>query len=91
VLALPGTEEGTDGVTDGGAPRLLIAPLSEGVSVGCCEVLGWAYRDEVLVRWRTTELLLWNASTGALVRVATLPGRDGSAPGTPAVSVALAP
>ncbi|MFW5471756.1 hypothetical protein ACOCJ5_00450 [Knoellia sp. CPCC 206450] len=91
VLALPGTEGGADGVADGGAPRLLIAPLSEGVSVGCCEVLGWAYRDEVLVRWRTTELLSWNATTGALLRVATLPGRDGSAPGTPAATVALAP
>jgi len=86
VLALPGDEG-----TGGGAARLLVAPMSEGVAVGCCEVLGWAYRDEVLVRWRTTDLLSWNSTTGGLVRVSTLPGRDGSAPGTPAVSVALAP
>ena len=87
VLVLPGVDEGADGAT----ARLLVAPLSEGVSVGCCEVLGWAYRDEVLVRWRTSDLLSWNTATGTLVRVARLPGRDGSAPGTPAVSVAIAP
>lgn len=99
VLALPGAgkDPGTgsgesSGVgRDGGAPRLLVAPLSEGVSVGCCEVLGWAYNDQVLVRWRTTHLLSWDAATGNLVRVSTLPGRDGTEPGTPAVSVALAP
>ncbi|GGB69149.1 RNA polymerase subunit sigma-70 [Knoellia flava TL1] len=95
VLALPGegtaTDEGSVEATDGSAPRLLVAPLSEGVSVGCCEVLGWAYNDQVLVRWRTTHLLSWNASTGSLVRVSTLPGRGGSAPGTAAVSVAIAP
>lgn len=74
-------------------PRLLIAPGSEGVSVGCCEVLGWAYRDEVLVRWHTTHLLMWKTSTGALRRVSTLPDGPGevAVPGSPAAPVALAP
>ncbi|KGN38383.1 hypothetical protein, partial [Knoellia aerolata] len=73
--------------------RLLVAPESEGVRVGCCEVLGWAYLDEVLVRWRDTDLLTWNARTGALRRVSTLPGRQQDPPivDSAAWSVALAP
>jgi RNA polymerase sigma factor (sigma-70 family) len=73
--------------------RLLVAPGSEGVAVGCCEVLGWAYKDEILVRWRVTDLLMWNARTGALLRVATLPGqpRDPPVVGSPAAAVAIAP
>ncbi|MFW5469963.1 sigma factor-like helix-turn-helix DNA-binding protein [Knoellia sp. CPCC 206435] len=73
--------------------RLLVAPGSEGVAVGCCEVLGWAYKDEILVRWRITDLLMWNARTGALLRVSTLPGRQQEPPvlGSPAASVAIAP
>jgi hypothetical protein len=76
-----------------GAPRLLVAPDSEGVSVGCCEVLGWAYRDEVLLRWQGTELLMWNALTGALRHVSALPGRQQDPPvvGSAATSVAIAP
>lgn len=76
-----------------GAARLLVAPESEGAAAGCCEVLGWAYRDEVLVRWRITDLLMWNARTGSLQRVATLPGRQQEPPvtGSAATSVAIAP
>ncbi len=85
-------------------PRLLIAPASHGVALGCCEVLGWVYRDQVLVRWNTTDLLAWNTTTGALLKVATLPGTHGAqgaqgrsgppvppVPGSPADSVAIAP
>ena len=73
-------------------PRLLISPGGDGSSVGCCEVLGWAYRDRVLVRWDTTELLSWDTATGELLRVATLPGLEAPGPpGSPADSVALAP
>ncbi|WP_404382086.1 sigma-70 family RNA polymerase sigma factor [Knoellia locipacati] len=82
-------------VAESVTPRLLIAPGSEGVAVGCCEVLGWVYRDQVLVRWNTTDLLAWNTSTGALLKVATLPGARGRqgppVPGSPANSVAIAP
>lgn len=81
---------------DGRTPteaRLLVAPGSEGAAVECCEVLGWAFKDEVLVRWRITDLLMWNARTGALLRVSTLPGpaQDPPVIGTAAASVALAP
>ncbi|CAN7403755.1 sigma factor-like helix-turn-helix DNA-binding protein [Knoellia sp. LjRoot47] len=77
---------------DAVTPRLLIAPGSQGASVGCCEVLGWVYRDQVLVRWNTTDLLTWNTTTGALLRVATLPAAsDRPVPGSPADAVAIAP
>ncbi|GAA4124494.1 hypothetical protein GCM10022415_30600 [Knoellia locipacati] len=77
---------------DSVTPRLLISPESEGVTLGCCEVLGWVYRDQVLVRWHTTDLLSWNTTTGALLRVATLPGaEERPVPGSPAESVAIAP
>jgi hypothetical protein len=73
--------------------RLLVAPESEGVSVGCCEVLGWAFTDEVLIRWKGTDLLMWNATTGTLLRVSTLPGRqrEPAIVGSAATSVAIAP
>jgi len=72
--------------------RLLISPGSEGVALGCCEVLGWVYRDQVLVRWHTTDLLSWNTTTGTLLRVATLPGvEERPVQGGPAESVAIAP
>lgn len=74
------------------ATRLLVAPQSEGMSRGCCEVLGWAYTDQVLVRWNTTQLLVWQMSTGSLRRVAVLPSRQEEPPaGSAAVSVAIAP
>ena len=77
---------------DSVTPRLLVSPESEGVALGCCEVLGWVYRDQVLVRWHTTELLSWNTTTGALLRVATLPGvEERPVQGGPAESVAIAP
>lgn len=72
--------------------RLLIAPGSEGVSTGCCEVLGWAYKDQVLVRWNRTDLLAWDVRTGGLRRVSILPGsRAAAVTGAPAAVVALAP
>lgn len=78
-----------DGVT---SARLLLAPGTEGVSLGCCEVLGWAYNDQVLIRWNSRDLLAWNVGTGALNRVSTLPVSDeGSPMGRAGLTVALAP
>ncbi|EAP99461.1 putative RNA polymerase ECF-subfamily sigma factor [Janibacter sp. HTCC2649] len=78
-----------DGVT---SARLLLAPGTEGVSLGCCEVLGWAYNDQVLIRWNGRDLLAWNVGTGAVTRVSTLPDSDeGSPMGKPGLTVALAP
>lgn len=73
--------------------RLLLAPGSEGVSAGCCEVLGWAYNDQVLIRWNSRHLLAWNAVSGALTRVSTLPdsSTEGSPLGRAGRTVALAP
>ena len=79
----------SDGMT---SARLLVAPGSEGVATGCCEVLGWAYNDQVLIRWNGRDLLAWDVRTGALHRVSTLPGsRENRALGTAARAVALAP
>ncbi|KGN34987.1 hypothetical protein N802_00505 [Knoellia sinensis KCTC 19936] len=72
--------------------RLLLAPNSEGLAVGCCDVLGWVYRDHVLVRWHGTALLVWDTVTGVIHRVATLPSlQDDPVPGSAAASVAIAP
>lgn len=72
--------------------RLLIAPASEGVATGCCEVLGWAYTDQILIRWNSRDLLAWDVRTGGLRRVSTLPGsQDAAVTGRPARVVALAP
>lgn len=73
------------------SPRLLIAPGSEGVSNGCCEVLGWAYKDQILIRWNRRDLLAWNVRTGGLRRVSILPGAQAAVTGAPASVVALAP
>ncbi|MFC7488194.1 sigma factor-like helix-turn-helix DNA-binding protein [Knoellia sp. CPCC 206453] len=78
-----------DGVT---SARLLLAPGSEGMVLGCCEVLGWAYNDQVLIRWNGRDLLAWNVGTGALTRVSTLPDSDEGSPlGRAGLTVALAP
>ncbi len=78
-----------DGVT---SARLLLAPGTEGMALGCCEVLGWAYNDQVLIRWNGRDLLAWNVGTGALNRVSTLPESDeGSPMGRAGLTVALAP
>lgn len=78
-----------DGMT---SARLLLAPGTEGVSLGCCEVLGWAYNDQVLIRWNGRDLLAWNVGTGRLTRVSTLPvSAEGSPLGRPGLTVALAP
>lgn len=75
-----------------GSARLLVAPGSEGVSVGCCEVLGWAYNDQVLIRWNGPDLLAWDVRSGSLRRVSTLPTRqEEPPPGSAAAAVALAP
>ncbi|WP_353953453.1 sigma factor-like helix-turn-helix DNA-binding protein [Knoellia sp. S7-12] len=72
--------------------RLLLAPGSEGVATGCCEVLGWAFNDQVLIRWKGRDLLAWNVRTGALTRVSTLPvSGEGSPLGRAGLAVALAP
>lgn len=72
--------------------RLLIAPGSEGVATGCCEVLGWAYTDQILIRWNSRDLLAWDVRTGGLRRVSTLPGsQEAAVVGAPARVVALAP
>lgn len=72
--------------------RLLIAPASEGVATGCCEVLGWAYTDQILIRWNSRDLLAWDVRSGGLRRVSTLPGsQDAAVTGRPARAVALAP
>jgi len=79
----------SDGMT---SPRLLIAPGSEGVSAGCCEVLGWAYKDQVLIRWNSRDLLAWDVDSGGLRRVSTLPGsQERAVIGASATAVALAP
>ena len=78
-----------DGMT---SARLLLAPGSEGMALGCCEVLGWAYNDQVLIRWNGRDLLAWNVGTGALNRVSTLPeSAEGSPMGRAGLTVALAP
>ncbi|MFC7489098.1 MULTISPECIES: sigma factor-like helix-turn-helix DNA-binding protein [unclassified Knoellia] len=77
---------------DMGSARLLIAPGSEGVAKGCCEVLGWAYNDQVLIRWNARDLLAWDVGSGGLRRVSTLPGSQEQAViGASAAAVALAP
>lgn len=79
--------------TNPGSARLLVAPGSDEFSVGCCEVLAWAFQDDVLLRWQETHLLMWNARSGALLRVSTLPGAQQEPPvvGSPGQSVAIAP
>lgn len=72
--------------------RLLLAPGTDGSANGCCEVLGWAFNDQVLIRWYGRDLLAWNVDTGALSRVSTLPEpAQGSPLGRAGLTVALAP
>jgi len=72
--------------------RILVAPGAEGEPIGCCEVLGWAFTDQVLIRWDRIHLLAWNVATGALSRVSSLPDSgEGSPVGRPGLTVALAP
>lgn len=82
----------TTGTNEVQRARLLVAPGDDGESIGCCEVLGWAYNDWVLIRWNRVHLLAWHVPTGALTRVSTLPdSRDASLTGSAAATVALAP
>lgn len=78
-----------DGMT---SARLLLAPGTEGMALGCCEVLGWAYNDQVLIRWNGRDLLAWSVGTGVVTRVSTLPDSDEGSPlGRAGLTVALAP
>ena len=79
-------------VAQSGSPRMLVAPGGEGESLGCCEVLGWAFDDQVLLRWDGSQLLAWNVQTGVLSRVSSLPDPpEGSPVGRAGLTVALAP
>ena len=79
-------------VRQAGPARMLLAPGGDNESLGCCEVLGWAYNDQVLIRWDQIHLLAWNVTTGVLSRVSSLPGpAPGSPVGRAGLTVAIAP
>jgi len=94
VSAVNGLFQGVFTVDSAGmaSARLLLAPGGEEVSTGCCEVLGWGFKDQILIRWNGRDLLAWDVRTGGLQRVSTLPGpREQVVTGASAAVVALAP
>jgi hypothetical protein len=79
-------------VEQAGPARMLLAPGRPAESRACCEVLGWAFNDQVLIRWSRSQLLAWDVRTGGLSRVSSLPDPpEGSPVGRPGLTVALAP
>lgn len=55
-------------------PRMLVAPGGpdeDGLSKGCCQVLGWAGESQALVRWGD-DILAWDVASGEVTRVSRL-------------------